>query len=76
MGWAVVVYAFNPSTGKAKVARFLSPAWSTEWIPGQPGLHRETLSRKNKNKNKTKQTKKQKKGKEKEREKNDVSLSL
>jgi hypothetical protein len=26
------------------------PAWSTEWVPGQPGLYRETLSRKNKNK--------------------------
>jgi len=24
------------------------PAWSTEWVPGQPGLHRETLSQKNK----------------------------
>ena len=22
------------------------PAWSTEWIPGQPVLYRETLSRK------------------------------
>jgi hypothetical protein len=20
------------------------PAWSTEWVPGQPGLHRETLT--------------------------------
>jgi hypothetical protein len=24
------------------------PAWSTKWVPGQPGLHRETLSRKTK----------------------------
>jgi hypothetical protein len=24
------------------------PAWSTEWVPGQPGLNRETLSRKTK----------------------------
>ena len=24
------------------------PVWSTEWVPGQPGLHRETLSCKNK----------------------------
>jgi hypothetical protein len=32
--------------------RFLSltPAWSTEWVPGKPGLHRETLSWKTKNK--------------------------
>jgi hypothetical protein len=22
----------------------LRPAWSTEWVPGQPELHRETLS--------------------------------
>jgi hypothetical protein len=28
----------------------LRPAWSTEWVPGQPGLYRETLSRKIKNK--------------------------
>ena len=30
------------------------PAWSTKWVPGQPGLHRETLSWKtkpNQNKN-------------------------
>jgi hypothetical protein len=58
----VVAHAFNPSTGEAEAGRFLSlrPAWSTEWVPGQPGLHRETLSRKNKNKNKkpNKQTKK------------------
>jgi hypothetical protein len=47
---AVVVHAFNPSTWKAETGVFLSskPAWSTEWVPGQPGLHRETLSRKNK----------------------------
>jgi hypothetical protein len=45
-GQAVVVHAFNPSTWEAKTGRFLSlrPAWSTEWGPGQPGLHRETLS--------------------------------
>jgi hypothetical protein len=56
--WAVVAHAFNPSTREAEAGGFLSsrPAWSTEWVPGQPGLHRETLSRK-----KTK-NKKQKKG--------------
>ena len=38
----VMVHAFNPSTWEAEVGRFLSsrPAWSTKWIPGQPGLHR------------------------------------
>jgi hypothetical protein len=44
----VVVHTFNPSTRKAEAGGFLSsrPAWSTKWVPGQPGLHRETLSRK------------------------------
>jgi hypothetical protein len=45
----VVVHAFNPSTreAEAEAGRFLSsrPAWSTKWVPGQPGLYRETLSR-------------------------------
>jgi hypothetical protein len=46
----VVAHAFNPSTWEAEAGRFLSsrPAWSTEWVPGQPGLHRETLSQKKK----------------------------
>jgi hypothetical protein len=30
----------------------LRPAWSTEWVPGQPGLYREILSRKKQNKQK------------------------
>jgi hypothetical protein len=57
-GWAVA-HAFNPSTWEAEAGRFLSlrPAWSTKWVLGQPGLHRETLSRKNPNQ--TKQTKKE-----------------
>jgi hypothetical protein len=44
--WAVVVHAFNPSTWEAEAGGFLSSrsAWSTEWVPGQPGLRRETLS--------------------------------
>jgi hypothetical protein len=44
--WAVVAHAFNPSTWEAEAGGFLSsrPAWSTELVPGQPGLHRETLS--------------------------------
>jgi hypothetical protein len=46
--WAVVAPTFNPSTGEAEEGRFLSsrPAWSAEWVPGQPGLYRETLSQK------------------------------
>jgi hypothetical protein len=52
----MVAHTFNPSTQEAEAGGFLSsrPAWSTEWVPGQPGLHRETLSRKNKKQNKTK----------------------
>jgi hypothetical protein len=58
----VVAHTFNPSTWEAEAGGFLSsrPAWSTKRVPGQPGLHRETLSQnKNKNKNKNKQTNKQ-----------------
>jgi hypothetical protein len=45
---AVVAHAFNPSTWEAEAGGFLSsrPFWSTKRVPGQPGLHRETLSRK------------------------------
>jgi hypothetical protein len=48
----MVAHAFNPSTREAEAGGFLSsrPAWSTEWVPGQPGLYRETLSRKTKKK--------------------------
>ena len=55
---------FNPSSWEAEAGEFLSSrtVWSTEWVPGQPGLHREILSRKKipppptttKNKNKQK----------------------
>jgi hypothetical protein len=43
---AVLAHAFNLSTWEALASRFLSsrPAWATEWVPGQPGLYRETLS--------------------------------
>jgi hypothetical protein len=56
----MVAHAFNPSTREAEAGGFLSskPAWSTELVPGQPGLFRETLSGKTKNK----QTNKNKKG--------------
>ena len=59
----VVVHAFNPSTQEAEAGRFLSsrPAWSTKWVPGQPELYRETLSRKNNNNNNKKKKKKPKK---------------
>ena len=44
----MVAHAFNPSTWEAEAGRFLNlrPAWSTEWVPRQPGLYRETLSQK------------------------------
>jgi hypothetical protein len=48
----VVAHTFSHSTQEAEADGFLSLrlAWSTEWVPGQPGLHRETLSQKNKTK--------------------------
>jgi hypothetical protein len=50
---AVVAHTFNPSTWEAEAEAdgFLSyrPAWSTQWVPGQPGLQRETLSQNNNN---------------------------
>jgi hypothetical protein len=57
----MVAHTLNPSILEAEAGRFLSsrPAWSTKWIPGQPGLYRETLSQnktrqdKNNNNNKT-----------------------
>jgi hypothetical protein len=54
---AVVLHAFNPSTWEAEAGGFLSlrPAWSTKQVPGQPGLHRETLSQNKTKQNKTKQ---------------------
>jgi hypothetical protein len=56
----VVAHAFNPSTQEAEAGEFLSsrPAWSIEWVPGQPGLYRETLSRKNQKRKKKKKRKK------------------
>jgi hypothetical protein len=42
---AMVAHTFKPSTREAKVGRYLSlkPAWSAEWVSGQPRLYRETL---------------------------------
>jgi hypothetical protein len=46
----MVAHTFSPSTWEAEAGKFLSsrPAWSTEGVPGQPRVHRETLSRKTK----------------------------
>jgi hypothetical protein len=58
----MVAHTFNPSTLEAEAGGFLSsrPAWSTEWVPGQPGLHRKTLSRKPKPNQTKKKGKKEK----------------
>jgi hypothetical protein len=50
-GW-VVAHAFNPSTWKAEAVKSLSsrPAWSTEWVPGQP--EKACLKQTNKHENK------------------------
>jgi hypothetical protein len=50
-----VAHAFNLSTWEAESCRFLSsrPSWSTEWVPGEPGLYRETLPQTKQNKLKT-----------------------
>jgi hypothetical protein len=39
---AVVAHTLNSSTWEAEAGRFLSSrsGWSTEWVPGQPGLQR------------------------------------
>jgi hypothetical protein len=52
----VVAHTFNPNTWEAEAGRFLSSrlAWSTKRVPGQPGLYRENLSKKNKEPNQTK----------------------
>jgi hypothetical protein len=41
---------FNPSTQEAKAGGSLSsrPAWSTEWVLGQPGLHRKKTKKEKK----------------------------
>jgi hypothetical protein len=49
-GLAVVVHAFNPSSWEAEADGSPSwrSAWATEQVPGQPGLHRETVFEKTK----------------------------
>ena len=46
--------ALNPSTLEAEAGKSLRSrtAWSIEQVPGQPGLHRETLFQKKKEKEK------------------------
>ena len=55
----MVAHASNPSTREAEAGGFMSsrPGWSTKWVPGQPGLYREILSRKTKPKKKKKKKK-------------------
>ena len=52
----MIEHPLNPSTQGAEDLGFLSsrPAWSTEQVPGQPGLNREPLSQKKKKKKKKK----------------------
>lgn len=44
----VLAYTFNSSSWEIEAGRPLStsPAWSTEWAPVKPGLHRESLRKK------------------------------
>jgi hypothetical protein len=60
-GWAVVAHSFNPSTLEAETGRFLSSrsAWSTEWVPRQPGLQRNPVLENKKQNQQTNKNKKQ-----------------
>jgi hypothetical protein len=42
----MLAHDFNPITQEGETGRLLRsrPAWSIDRVPGQPGLHRETLS--------------------------------
>jgi hypothetical protein len=50
-----VAHDFNPSTWEAEAGRILSlrPAWSTEWVPGQPGDTEKHRLKKTNKQNKT-----------------------
>ena len=50
--WAVVMHTFTPCLQEAETGSSLSSraSWSTDKVPGQPGLHRETPSSKRKQK--------------------------
>ena len=52
----VVAHALIPALGKEEAggSQSLRPTWFTERVPGQPGLHEETLSQKTKTKRKEK----------------------
>jgi hypothetical protein len=65
---AVMAQTFNPSTWEAEVGRSLNSrsSWSTERVPGQPGLHREILFQKIKTKTE-RQTDRWREGRNKER---------
>jgi hypothetical protein len=56
----MMAHTFNPSTCEAEAGGFLSSrsAWSTEGVPEQPGLHRETLSGKTKKRKKERERRK------------------
>jgi len=56
----MVVHTFNPSAQEAEAGRSMSSGlvWSTEQVPGQPGLHRETVSKHTKKKKRKEKKKK------------------
>lgn len=71
----VLAHYFNPTTWEAEAGGSLSSRsyWSTEWIPGQLGLHRDSLPQNNsKNRTKQKLLKKRKKRKRKTRKRRNL----
>lgn len=52
LGYAVVAQPFNPSIWEGEASGSVSwrPSWHTDWVPQQPGLHREALPWKTKQK--------------------------
>lgn len=45
LSWEVVAYAFSPNTEETVAGKSVNsrPGWSTDWIPGYPGLNWESL---------------------------------